>query len=172
MAQDYFTVLGLSPGRYDPAEITRRFRVRRAELLAELDNPAQYAQARRALDELHLAYAALRGPRAPDSHLRRRAADRSPVQELRDLIAASLEDGLLRYSRRRGILERARELGLSDFQAQLLIAQTQFGEREFSTAVRTPVTVRAPASRTWVRLAGAGVLAAAIFVLLVRWVNG
>lgn len=171
MAQDYFAVLGLSPGRYDPLEITRRFQARRAQLLAELDDPARYAETRRALDQLHLAYAALRDPRRQDDHQRSRLPEAEAGERLRGLIAASLEDGLLRYSRRQAILERARELGLSDFQAQLLIAQVQFGARETPLIRSAPVTVQAADSRTWVRLAGVGVLALAIFLFLVRWVS-
>ena len=172
MAQDYFAVLGLSPGRYDPLEIARRFQARRAQLLAALDDPARYSDTRSALDQLHLAYSALRDPHRQDDYRRSQFAEADAGERLRGLIAASLEDGLLRYSRRQAILERARELGLSAFQAQLLIAQVQFGARETPLIRGAPVTVRAADSRTWVRLAGVGVLALAIFLFLVRWVSG
>ena len=175
MAHDYYTILGLSPGRYDAAEITRRFQARRTTLLAQLADAARYQETRRELDQLHLAYAALRDPRRQDDYLPRAATDGDALAQLRGLIAASLEDGLLRYSRRQDILERGRALGLGDFQTQLLIAQVQFGAAEtpvglvaFGTHVARPVSD----SRTWARLAGVGVLAATIFLFLVRWVHG
>ncbi len=172
MAQDHFAVLGLSPGRYEPLEITRRFQVRRALLLAELDNPARYADARRELDQLYLAYAALRNSPRLDSRGRPAATEAEPLVRLRELIAASLEDGLLRYSRRQAILAQARELGLSDFQAQLLMAQVQFGGRESALVASPPVAKTNAGSPVWVRLAGVGALALAIFLFLVRWAGG
>jgi hypothetical protein len=172
MAQDYFAVLGLSPGQYEPAELTRRFVARRAQLLRKLDDPERYADSRQQLEQLHLAYAALRDSRRQREYLRTDPAEAKPHESLRALIEASLEDGLLRYSRRQAILERARELGLSEFQAQLLIAQVQFGTEESPFISAAPVTVRAADSGMWVRLAGVGVLALAIFLFLVRWVSG
>ncbi len=165
MAHDYYTILGLSPGCYAPAVITRHFQSRRAELLAQLDNPERYAETRRELDQLHLAYAALRDAR-------RGPADGDAAAQLRGLIAASLEDGLLRYSRRQDILAHGRELGLGDFQTQLLIAQVQFGAQETPLVRSAPVPRPAADSRTWARLAGVGVLALTIFLFLVHWVKG
>jgi hypothetical protein len=173
MAQDYFTILGLTPGRHTPREITGRFLERRARLLADLDDPRRHQVSRRDLEELHLAYAALCDPRRQDEYLRTHAVEGDPVGELRTLIAASLEDGLLRHSRRQAILERAAELGINEFRAQLLIAQVQFDGDE--PPVARPILPRprttVGAGRAWARLAGAGALAAALFMLLVRWLG-
>ena len=170
MARDYFAVLGLAPGRYDPRDITGRFYAERARWLGLLDDSRRHAEARERLDELHIAYAALRDPRRQAEYLRALAGDGDPQTALRALIAASLEDGLLRYSRRQAIVERAREFGFNDFQAQLLIAQTQFGEEQVRTA---PIVVKplrqGGHGRVWARVAGVGVLAAAMFAVLVHW---
>ena len=169
MGRDYFTILGLAPGRYDSAEIARRFRAERARLLAQLHDPSTHVEARRRLEDLHLAYAALRDPGAQAEYLAARVGASDDVAYLRRLIAASLEDGLLRYSRRQEILAEARERGFSDFQTQLLIAQVQFGDDSFSPA--TPHYRRRDFTRTRARLAAAGVLALAMFLALVRWLD-
>jgi len=169
MGRDYFTVLGLAPGRYDSAEVARRFEVERARLLAQLHDPATHQEARRRLEELHLAYAALHDPRAQAEYLAARGGAADDLTYLRRLIAASLEDGLLRYSRRQEILAEARERGFSDFQAQLLIAQVQFGDDSFSPA--TPGRPRLARRGAAARLAAAGVLALGMFLALVRWLN-
>jgi hypothetical protein len=172
MGRDYYAILGLSPGRYDPAEIARRFQAERARLLAFLHQPATYGAARRHLEELHLAYAALRDPGAQAEYLRagRGADDR--VAQVRQLIAASLEDGLLRYSRRQEILSVAQHLGFSEFQAQLLIAQVQFGDERIPlSAGNATGGLRSEPPRTWARLAAVGVLALALFLAMVRWLG-
>ena len=172
MAQDYYAILGLAPGRYSPREIASRFLDRRARLLRELDNPTRNPDCHQHLDELHLAYTTLRDPRLQEEYLRTRAVCADPVQSLRALIAASLEDGLLRCSRRRAILARAQEMGLNEFQAQLLIAQVQFGEPDWpATPVRVSADRRSPDTRTWARLAGIGVLALTMFLYLVHWLG-
>jgi hypothetical protein len=168
MAHDYFTVLGLSPGTYDPGEITRRFVVRRQRLLSELHNPARHIAARRELEELHVAHTVLRDPAKQAEYLRERTTAPDRVTELRRLIAATLEDGLLRYSRRQMILERASELGLSEFQAQLLIAQTQFGGDEAPVVEASPAARQAETrSAKWMRFAAAGVVGVAMFLYMV-----
>ncbi|MEW6253014.1 MAG: hypothetical protein AB1716_20440, partial [Planctomycetota bacterium] len=130
MAQDYFAILGLTPGRYHPSEITARFLARREQLLAELSGGRRHTASRRELDALHVAYSALQDPHNQAEHLRLLGPSADPAAVLRLLIEAALEEGLLRYSRRQMIVERARELGLSEFQAHLLIAQVQYGETE------------------------------------------
>lgn len=175
MVRDYFAILGLTPGRYAPAEVTRRFCAERQSLLAQLDDPATHRRARRQLDELHVAYAVLRDPHAQAECLRAggdAGGEHDDIKRLRRLIAASLEDGLLRYSRRQGILAQAQRIGLSPFQAQLLIAQVQFGDDR----IHTPVSGRVrrepePSARTWARFAAAGVLALAMFLAMVRWLG-
>jgi hypothetical protein len=173
MARDYFAVLGLRPECYSPQIITRCFQAERTRLLRHLHDPLRYSLTRRHLEELHLAYATLRDPDRQEEYRNRLAALPEPVRELRALIGASLEDGLLRHSRRQGIIARARELGFNDFQAHLLIAQVQFGDE------RTPVvptTVKPPQrdgnGRGWARLAGVGMLAVTMFLVLVRMFGG
>lgn len=171
MARDYFAILGLSPGRHDPQTIARRFLERRNRLLGRLHDGDEHEKTRRRLDDLHLAYAALRDPRRIEEHLRDGdAIDR--VTELRRLITASLENGLLRHSRRQAILERAHELGFGEFQAQLMIAQVQFGDEQIPALPTSghPST-RRPHPRTWARLAATGVLALAMFLYMVHWVG-
>jgi hypothetical protein len=172
MAHEYYTILGLSPGRYDPAEITRRFQARRAALLAQLDDPTRYDEVRRELDQLHVAYAALRDPPRQGDDAQRTATASDALARLQGLIVASLEDGLLRYSRRQDILARGRELGFGDFQTQLLIAQVQFGAAEMPVTCSTGLAPARADSRTWARLAGVAVLALTIFLFLVQWVSG
>jgi hypothetical protein len=170
MAQDYFAPLGLSPGTYDPVEIARRFRLRRAQLLAALDDPQRYADVRRELDQLYLAYAALRDSRLPAQPAA--FSDAEPAGKLRELIAASIEDGLLRHSRRQAILQAAREMGVSEFQAQLMIAEVQFGEPVTGPVRGAPARAHASGGQVWARVAGIGALAAAIFLMLVHWMHG
>jgi len=170
MSRDYFAILGLTPGRYGPAEITRRFGAVRERLLAELDNPATHNASRQQLDELHLAYAALRDPRRQAEYLASRR--KANVTRLRWLITASLEDGLLRHSRRVSILEEGRKLGLSDFQTQLLIAQVQFGDKQINLVRERASSGRSTrGSRMSARLAAVGILALALFLALVRWLG-
>jgi hypothetical protein len=171
MAHDYYAVLGLSPGCRDRGEIRRCFQVRRAYLLAQLENAARYEDTRRELDELYIAYAALQDAEPKNGDLQPGPADGDALGQLRGLIAASLEDGLLRYSRRQDILACGRALGLGDFQTHLLIAQVQFGDAEIPLSDRRRGAQPAASSRTWARLAGVGVLALTIFLFLVHWVS-
>ena len=169
MGRDYFTILGLTRGRYSLAEVTRRFRTERGRLLGQLHDPARHHEIRRRLDELHLAYAALRNPETQAELLRTSADKTDDVTHLRQLIATALEDGLLRFSRRQDILTEARRLGFSDFQTQLLIAQVQFGDDSFQPA--TASSASHDSSRTWARFAAAGVLALVMFLVLIRWLG-
>ncbi len=170
MARDYFAVLGLPPGDYTPQVITRCFQMERGRLLRMMGDPLRYSLTRRLLEELHLAYTTLRDPVRQDAYRQKLADAPPPVPELRALIAASLEGGLLRHSRRQAILARGRELGLSDFQAHLLIAQVQFGADDAPAGVLTiKPTPRVPAARVWTRLAGVGMLALTMYLALVRW---
>lgn len=170
MAQDYFAILGLPPGRHSPRVITSCFRAERARLLRELDEPGRHSESRRQLEDLYLAYTTLSDPRRREEYLRNRDAPGDSVETLRSLIAASLEGGLLRYSRRQAILDRGRELGINDFHTQLLIAQVQFGDQPI---VSPPGAgpARREDSRAWARVAGVGVLALAMFLLLVHWLG-
>jgi hypothetical protein len=174
MPQDYFAVFGLTSAGWTERELTTRYRTVRARLLSELDNPARHADARARLDELYLAYRTLRDPQRRAAYERAREGKVDPVTIMRGRIEAALEGGLLRYSRRVQIIDQARELGLNEFQTQLLIAQVQFGEQEIRLLPR--VTVRAlpqaTPQRIWSRLAGVGVLAGALFLFLLHWLGG
>jgi hypothetical protein len=175
MSREYFSILGLSPGRYEPNKITRHFQARRRQLLVELDDPDRHAESRRQLNELYRAYTALRDPRRQAEYLRAAREeddDDDRVARLRRLIEASLEGGLLRYSRRLEILEEGRRLGFSDFHTHLLIAQVQFGGDLVALPIARGV---APSdeipSRVGARFAAVGVLALAIFLAMVRWLT-
>ena len=173
MAQDHFAVLGLTPGRYAPSDITCCFLDRRAHLLNELANPLRFTEARRRIEDLHMAYAVLRDPLRQAEYLRTRDVEGDAVGELRALIAAWIENGLMRHSRRQGILERAVGLGLDEFQAHLLIAQVQFGDEEIQPVPRLVWPApRHSNPRAWARLAGVGVLALTMYLSLVRWLHG
>lgn len=168
MSRDYFAILGLSPGRYSPEEVTRRFLLERARVLPALGGMDRYNETRRRLDELHLAHALLSDPNKQAALL---SPEEDEAARLRDLIAASLEEGLLRYSRRQEILETARRLGYSDFQAQLMIAQVQFGDRDVRLGRPYHAMARRGPSRFGLRLAAVGVLATALFLAMVRWLT-
>jgi hypothetical protein len=173
MAQDYYAILGLRPGQYCPSDITCCFMDRRAQLLKALADPLRHTESRRRLEELHLAYAVLRDPARQAAYLRTRDLEGDAVGELRALIAASLESGLMRHSRRQAILERAGELGLNEFQAHLLIAQVQFGDEEIQPMPRLVWPSERQANpRAWARLAGVGVLALTMFLGLIQWLRG
>ena len=166
MSHDPFEILGLAPGRYDAAALRRQLAARQAELGARGEN-------RERADELHVAYSVLRDPANQTIYLTRleRRAAPDPTAELRALIAASLEDGLLRHSRRVRILQEGRRLGLSPFHTQLLIAQTQFGpKRVLAETACDEVSDAAPGSAV-ARMAGLLILALALFLAAVRAVG-
>lgn len=170
MPRDYFAILGLEPGPYDGRRVRQRFEARRRRLLDDLGDPDRQHEAKEALEDLHMAYRVLRDPESYAAHVGTRRVVPEPVAELREMIAASLEDGLMRHSRRRAVVERARELGIDEFQTQLLIARVQFGQAEPDGW--PPITKgarRAAHPRAWARFAAAGVLALAMFLGLVQW---
>ena len=172
MAEDYFSILGLAPGRYSPEQITRSFDATRRRIVAQLDDPRRHVPSRQRLEAVHLAYATLRDPATQAEYLETRFRNDDAVTGLRRLIASSLEDGLLRYSRRRRILEEARRLGFSDFQTQLLIAQVQFGDEQFAPATPAKNAQRRGGDgRAWARVTAVGVLALVLFLVMVRWLT-
>jgi hypothetical protein len=173
MARDYFSVLGLTRGRHDPHVIERRFLEARERVVGGLFDPATYETARAELEALHLAYATLRDPARQSAYLRSSKVDDGGMLELRALIAACLEEGLLRHSRRQMILRRAEALGVGEFQAQLLIAQVQFGGEALPDLPRVrPLRRRGGHPRGWAQVAAVGVLALVMFLGLVGWVGG
>ncbi len=142
---------------------------RRRELLGRLADPRQRSAAARELDD---AYLESRLSCSDD------AADEQPVERLRRLIAASLEGGLLRQSRREQILAEARRLGIPEFHAHLLIAQVQVGPlsdpalEEALTPAAAPAGRRTTsASRVGLRLLAAGLLGATMFLAMVRYLS-
>lgn len=171
MPRDHLATLGLRPGRYSSQEIERRFQALRSAALAALPDPATHEAARRRLDALHVARAALLAAEADSSEASGHAAESTAANKLRRLVAASLEDGLLRCTRRSAILAEGRRLGFSDFHVQLLIAEVQFRGR----AVLAPPLERrrqqAGALRVGARVAAAGVLALALFLSMIRWLH-
>lgn len=188
MTHEYFALLGLAPGRYEPGQLARSFGDRRRHLLAELALPGKRQSAARRLDQLYRAYAALRNLACSDaSHepsqspvTRATPADAPPpphvsahgldtssgrADTLRAYIADSLEEGLLRFSRRQEILSFARTLGISDFHTQLLIAEVQFGLPAPGLAPRL-LDAQRPRRRSWPFFAATLLLASAFFLVL------
>ncbi|TWT46102.1 hypothetical protein RAS1_25490 [Phycisphaerae bacterium RAS1] len=172
--QDYFAILGLAPGRYGPAEVERQFLLRRRTLLDRLHHPACREQASADLDRLHVAYAALRDPARQSQHLSEQRHAPDAVVLLARRIGDALEDGLLRHSRREQIIDEARRIGLSEFQAHLLIAQVLAGDDGFPIVrpQSAQVSAKRPrAKHASMRLAAAGVLALAFFLAAIRWLG-
>lgn len=104
-----------------------------------------------------------------------------PHEQLRDRFrsraAASLEAGLVRYSRRRELLRVAERMGLTPFEANLIIAEVQYGGRRTDTPLPETLLAarRAPALRSGVALRRrwpmaliAGVVALTIIWYLLR----
>ena len=106
------------------------FEIKRARLLCALETPgANIDFLRRELDDLYINRR-LELDRASDDLNNRsttNGTEAASISELRTLIRAMMEDGLLRYSRRQRLLEEARNRGIVEFHAQLLIAQVQIG---------------------------------------------
>lgn len=168
MSQDYFAILGLSPGRHERHVVTQRYLQLRDQFAHELAAGRDGGAGRRKLDRLHIAFTALCDPNAQMRYLR---AERRPdnAARLRTLIEASLEDGLLRYSRRREIMDEGRRIGFSDFQTHLLIAQTQFGDDQLTISPRSTSARGGQPHGAFLRLAAAGCLGAALFLAMFRW---
>lgn len=185
MRNDYFDILGLAPLPQDPAAVDAHYALIRHHLRRRLADPAACRDALQELDRAHAAWAVLRDPARQAEYLARfRSGD--PLAHLRQMVRDSLEDGLLRHSRRQAILAAGRDLGLSEFRVHLLIAETQF-EDESAPASTFQAPARLEGScaalsegdseaqrttrRVRARIAAAGMLAAAMFVALVRWVG-
>ena len=174
MGTKYFSILGLAPGPVRPRRSPLGgFRPNVPALLAALRNPATAVDARRQLDCLHMAYAVLRDPRGQESILQARRSEDNDLTRLKRLIAASLEDGLLRFSRLAGDSRRGAVRGAS------LTSRRNCSSRRFSSAtITSPCLTRLrnrpphrEARRAWAGLAAAGALALALFLVLVRWLE-
>ena len=89
-------------------------------------------------DDLHAATRAARPPQYPPPRLpepfaapasRQSASRLDPLdkrQVFRQMVVAELESGFLRYSKRKALLKYAARIGISEFDAMLLIAEAQF----------------------------------------------
>lgn len=169
----FFAALGLSPGAHSPQEIRARFEDKRRQLLEDLSDPRLAGLARKQLDRIHLAYSALARQSAPQGAGAVAAAPvESRAEQMRLLIEAALEDGLLRCSRRAEILAEGRRLGFSEFHVHLLIAQVQVCGRALNPlfdlrAARSVETAKIVAAR----MAAAAVLGLAFFLSAVRWLG-
>lgn len=93
----------------------------------------------------------------------------NPTQRILKLIDESLEDGLLRYSRRRAIMAEARRLGFSDFHTHLLIAQIQHGDTRPLTVALGPRPRSPREQKLAARFAAATILAMAMMLTAIRW---
>lgn len=169
---DYFDILGLPPGRYAPAVIRRAFFAARREILELLARGDNYGEYCRQLERLHLAEATLSDAQRQAEYLATYDGDDGALVRFRQKVAASLEDGLVRCSRRETLLAEGRKLGLTDFQTHLLIAHVQFGDDRAAL----PFAARGPASddrnsRLVARLAAASLLGFALFLGMLRWLT-
>lgn len=168
----FFSALGLSPGAHAPHVLRARFDERRRQLLEDMNDPRLAGLARKQLERLHLAYRAL-------SHDTTRASAAVPAcvipdraAEMRMLIESSLENGLLRQSRREALLVEGRRLGFSEFHVHLLIAQVQVCGRASHPLfdMSSPRSLET-AKRTAARFAAAAMLGLAFFLSAVRWLG-
>lgn len=170
MSLDPYSILRLSEDRIDPSTLRAQFAKRSDELKIAIQSGRDALHARRELDELHVAYKILHDPESRTVYVRREKSPAPPEKaaRLRAMIAASLEDGLLRHSRRERILEEGRTLGFSPFHTQLLIAQTQFGsQRVLSFEDEREDGADRPSQMT-AQFAAAAMLAFALFLAAVR----
>jgi hypothetical protein len=176
MPRDHFKVLGLSIGRHPPHVVDQHFAAARGRLVPALSRSSNYMAARRELEALYIAYRVLRDSGRQAAYLQDlEAASRGDLtpreSELRRLVGASLEGGLVRQSRREYLVERGRELGFSEFHVHLVIAQAMIGD---DASLGVAPRRRARGARTgtsWRDYAAIGALAVAVFVLLIRWVH-
>lgn len=173
MSLDPFSILRLSQDRTDPAALRAQFARRAEELKFAMKSGRDAMQSRRDLDELDIAYKILQDSESRTVFVRREKSPAAPdrAARLRALIVASLEDGLLRHSRRQRILDEGRKLGFSPFHTQLLIAQTQFGPQRVLSFEDDREQPGNRPSQAMARFSAALVLGFAIFLAIVRWLG-
>lgn len=87
--------------------------------------------------------------------------------------AEAVEGGLVRHTQRRRLLEHARSLGLSAFEASLVIAEVQYGRASATVSSENPAPVarRILACRSWRRVSllwGSALLLLAALILIMR----
>jgi hypothetical protein len=177
MEHDCFAILGLTPGPYTPELIVKRFSEQRSRCLERLSTQ-QSSTAERRLEALHIACQLLSDPQRQQRHLMavRDGMLADPQAHLRDLVAAAIEDGLLRYSRRQELLRIGREMGLSAFQVHLIIAEEQVGQAQLkprtTQPAKTETTTRSNAiNQTRLNFAAAGLLALGLFFMAISWLG-
>jgi hypothetical protein len=100
----------------------------------------------------------------------------------RQMVVAELEQGLLRYSRRRELLRYAEEIGVPSFDANLLIAEAQYRAKqlepiELDTRSDFPLPPFEPEARSGTLTPGfqlmlALLVAAIIDLMLIVWLIG
>ena len=182
MEHNCFAILGLTPGPYSNELITQQFEAQRSKCLESLrsvDDPG----AERRLEAVHMAYKLLNDPERQARHLAavRDGRLNDPHDHLRDLIAAAMEDGLLRYSRRQELIRIGRVLGLNEFQVHLLIAEVQIAlprdrepltKKEIKLLRQVETTERDDSSRrSRHNLIAAGLLALGLFFSALSWLG-
>jgi hypothetical protein len=177
MLHDYFAVLHLEPGEYTSEQIRGSFLSLREPVLRDMRRADTYVAARHRLEELHEARRVLGDPARQRDYLSRRELLDEPVERVRVMIAAALEDGLVRHSRRQAILSEARRHGIADFHVHLMIAQEQFAGSPDALGgwIGRDGDGRNEASRdskrAAARLAAAGVLGLALLLSTLRWLS-
>jgi hypothetical protein len=90
-------------------------------------------------------------------------------QVFKQMVVGTLESGFLRYSKRKVLLDYAARIGISEFDAMLLIAEDQIEPAQIDSAL---VLAEPPRVETWslgTRLLIALGLAAALDVTLICW---
>lgn len=175
MEHDCFAILGLTPGPYSRDLIRQRFVQERAKCLDALRG-SEGSSPQRRLEAVHMAYKLLDDPERQARHLAavRDGRLNEPRDHVRDLVAAALEDGLLRYSRRQEIIRIGRVLGLSEFQVHLLIAEVQVGAvpaAEPTQAAAKSATRQQAADQIRYNLIAAGLLGLGLFFSAISWLG-
>lgn len=137
-------------------------------------------------DELHAATRAANPPRYPPPRPLQPPAGPPAAappgrldpldkrQVFKQMVVGSLESGFLRYSKRKALLDYAARIGISEFDAMLLIAEAQFYADQIEPAhIDSAVVLREPPRvETWspgTRLLIALGVAVVLDVTLLSW---
>lgn len=172
MEHDCFAILGLTPGPYSRELIDARFDEERDKCLASIRERHDEATERR-LEAVYLAYHLLNDSARQQRHI---AAIRdghldNPKDHVRDLVAASLEDGLLRYSRRQELIRIGRVLGLNEFQVHLLIAEVQVAALSITAEQPAKQVANERFDQTRLNIVAAGLLGLGLFFSAISWLG-
>ncbi|HSW44220.1 MAG TPA: hypothetical protein VLM89_01460 [Phycisphaerae bacterium] len=94
-------------------------------------------------------------------------------QVFKQMVVGSLESGFLRYSKRKALLDYAAKIGISEFDAMLLIAEAQFySDNIESRQVDASLVADPPCVEAWspgTRLLFAVAAAAILDIALICW---